>query len=731
MNVSQRIEEIIKNKENREKGKVNLIPFYEHFPRLSKFIPGLFKQGIYKILSGTGVGKCFDKGTRIRMYDGSVKQVENINIGDLLMGPDSLPRKVLRLTKGEDELFKITQSHGNNYIVNSHHILSLKNKEGIIINKKITDDLKDLYGWNAKVNYSAKNLIINPYLLGLWLGDGNEANSGITTIDNTIIKYLKEYSIRNNLQFKSYSKKETKAVTIHLTDYKENAVLRRPVKIFKDGFSKNFKSISKALGYLNKNITSSNNVKAVINKKRTRYSHYWEDLNVNLQQGNGLRVKLKLLNLLNNKHIPQDYMLSSVDQRLDLLAGILDSDGTMTKQGLFSVTQKSKELSDSIYYLACSLGFKCRRVVRLGNCSNCKDFKVTDYYVVTINGDTSIIPTKLKRKQSVKIPNYKNTLKEITVESIGNGNYYGFEVDGDNLFLLEDYTVTHNSKLARYLSVIVPYEASKTYGFQFHTLFFALEESVEEFYDSMIIMMLKIHHNINIDRLTLNSYFEKALTDDMIKKIVSVKDYVDNIMKHVTVYDDIRNPTGIYKACEEFSKQHGTHHTKTIKIDGREREVYSHYVPNDDNMFVIAVTDHISLLESEYSNIKGKTLSETECMSLWNDTYCSRLSNKWGWITLNVQQTTMSSDDINHFKANKLEPELSDAGDNKRILRTDKVIFGLYDPSRYGLKRHAGVDLTKYPDSYRSLKLMKNRYGLANRNVPLFFEGASGRFSEI
>ena len=52
--VNDRIQEIIKNKQRREKGLVNLIPFYKHFPRLSKYIPGLFKQGIYKIMSGTG-----------------------------------------------------------------------------------------------------------------------------------------------------------------------------------------------------------------------------------------------------------------------------------------------------------------------------------------------------------------------------------------------------------------------------------------------------------------------------------------------------------------------------------------------------------------------------------------------------------------------------------------------------------------------------------------------------
>jgi len=52
--VDKRLNAIRDLKERRERGKMNLIPFYKHFPRLSKVIPGLFRQGIYKILSGTG-----------------------------------------------------------------------------------------------------------------------------------------------------------------------------------------------------------------------------------------------------------------------------------------------------------------------------------------------------------------------------------------------------------------------------------------------------------------------------------------------------------------------------------------------------------------------------------------------------------------------------------------------------------------------------------------------------
>ena len=287
------------------------------------------------------------------------------------------------------------------------------------------------------------------------------------------------------------------------------------------------------------------------------------------------------------------------------------------------------------------------------------------------------------------------------------------------------------SKLARFMSVVIPYELSKTSNIKFHTLFFALEESKEEFIDSMILTMLYKHHGIKMDRLTLNSYFQNPLDEGILEKIVGVQSYVEDIMTHVTVFDDIRNPTGIYKACEEFSKTRGKHHMKKIKLGESYVTVQDRYEADDEEEFIIVVVDHISLLQSEYSSLLRKSLSKRECMELWNDNYCSRISNKWNWITLNIQQTAMSSDDVSHQKANRLEPELSDAGDNKTILRTDKVIFALFDPSRYGLKTYNGINIAALGDNFRAMKILKNRYGISNRTVPLFFEGASGRFNEL
>ncbi len=77
---------------------------------------------------GLGSGKCHGKGSLIMMGDGSIKKVEDIEVGEELMGDDSMPRKVLSLARGVDKMYKIN-SFDNEFIVNEAHILCLKSIE--------------------------------------------------------------------------------------------------------------------------------------------------------------------------------------------------------------------------------------------------------------------------------------------------------------------------------------------------------------------------------------------------------------------------------------------------------------------------------------------------------------------------------------------------------------------------------------------------------------------------
>ena len=372
----------------------------------------LFQTGIKRLLYVLpgGSGKCLGKDTPILMYDGTIKKVQDIIVGDKLMGNNSLPRNVLSITSGIDMLYKITPVKGDPYIVNESHILSLKFGSGEdsvvvmgkryfpndIINISILDYFKQnkwfksaCKGWRTNIDftYKGENIGIDPYFLGLWLGDGDSRKVMITTGDYEIKRYLKEYAKNNNFELRIEPNSENSE------NYFFNDIERRHGV---NGICKN---------------------------------------------------TFRKANLLLNKHIPHDYKTSSRRSRLELLAGLMDSDGHLSKCNVFDYTSKLEHLIDDICFIARSLGFSAYKSKSIKKCYN--NGKIGTYWRCCISGDTDLIPCKIKRKQANKRLHNKNVLyTSIKVEKLDFGDYYGFEIDGNRLFCLGDFTVTHNTILS-------------------------------------------------------------------------------------------------------------------------------------------------------------------------------------------------------------------------------------------------------------------------------------------
>lgn len=335
-------------------------------------------------------GKCFLAGTKFVMFDGSLKNVEDIVVGDILMGPDSTPRTVLATTSGFDDMYKIIPTNGIPHTVNSKHIIRTIFKSTTNIIKNITAPeyiahitktprAKELYGLERiGIEFKHKDVILDPYVLGVWLGDGDSYDNDICCSDIEIIEYLNDYIKGKHLQL-SISK---------------------------------YNNTDKAINVGIRNI---------------------EGYNVNV-----FRNALKTLNLFNNKHIPNDYIKNDRIVRLQLLAGLIDTDGYLdVKKHNFEITQKRKNIADAIVYIARSLGIKTSvSVLHHGS---------KTYYKVKLLSNCDMIPTKVKRKQC---PVHKKALNSnkttFDIQCVGYDKYYGFELDGDHLCLLEDFTITHN-----------------------------------------------------------------------------------------------------------------------------------------------------------------------------------------------------------------------------------------------------------------------------------------------
>ena len=158
------------------------------------------------------------------------------------------------------------------------------------------------------------------------------------------------------------------------------------------------------------------------------------------------------------------------------------------------------------------------------------------------------------------------------------------------------------------------------------------------------------------------------------------------------------------------------------------------YKKHDPKHYVIMLVDHISLLETE---MDGPTmLTQWQAMHKFSSKYCLHIRDKFGFIPVVVQQQASDKERIEvNYKGStveqKLEPSLDALGDNKTTQRDANVVLGLFAPNRYSIQEHRGYDMGFFKDRYRSLSILKDRDGTANKKVALFFNGAVDFFKEL
>lgn len=374
-----------------------------------------YKQAIVDVYDTTNknifvnaTAGCLGRDVPVLMFDGSVKMSQNIQIGDVLMGPDSIPRNVLKINTGESELYEVIPVKGEKWVCNDEHIFTVYDqyitRSMKLYNSKHTCDvvdrhIKDILKFQRKdnsighlklvrtgVEFKEIQHPIDPYLLGLWLAEGTKHNGSpyfsICKQDLEIINYLKTYPLPNEIECK-VEKDSENCVRIKFVGKGSENIFRNEFK--------------------------------------------------------------KCIDEFGNIFIPQNYLIDSKENRLRLLAGLLDGDGYKKKDGCcFSISTKWESLGKGIVFLVRSLGlfshYKWKR-------STIKSRNFEAYYFrIEISGHTEIIPNILLRKKANKRRQVKNVLHTgFSLKSIGKGRWFGFTVDGDNRYLLGDFTITHNS----------------------------------------------------------------------------------------------------------------------------------------------------------------------------------------------------------------------------------------------------------------------------------------------
>ena len=363
--------------------------------RIDDITGGIRAPDSWLIAGDTSFGKCLGPDDRVRMFDGTVKRARDVVKGDLLMGPDSKPRTVLSTTSGHGPMFRIVPERGEPWTCNWCHVLTVVSTR----TGKVTDIALDEFLKKTPTYRDQQKLFhvgveypesappeVDPWFLGLWYGDGTKslATVCVTSADVEVSAGLHEVATAWGLHVRVHAMPNNAASMHFLSGTHAEAAGRHGNRLLR--------------------------------AMRRTY-------------GDGASL-------------PESCLRGSRSVRLRFLAGLIDSDGYKMSDRGCEIATKSKAWAEEIRLLVRSLGMQCQIYEKTGVAG----YEGNVYYRLYLSGDLSVIPTRIRRKQfALSDGRTEPNRTGFTVESIGDGDYSGWTLDGDGRFLLHDFTVTHNT----------------------------------------------------------------------------------------------------------------------------------------------------------------------------------------------------------------------------------------------------------------------------------------------
>jgi hypothetical protein len=295
---------------------------------------------------------CFARNTKVLMSDASIKNIQNIMVGDVLFGDDSTPRTVTQLCHGQDEMYTIIPKFGQRVTVNKNHILSLLKIEqpnkGSIIDIPLQQFLEQplayraMWHWfRAVAHFPTTPTPIDPYVMGFI------SNSGL------------------NIAKKKFLDSQT----------------------------------------------------------TNEYSEY-----------------------ANLKRIPMCFIINSLETRRQLFGGIIDSYGVFNQNTKrFIIQSMNQEYIDQIHFIAGSLGYYSSKIRNTVSdfVNGCIPTPIYSCYIYP--NTNSKLPTRIMNidYNFVEVDGFFTS--PFFVQRTCNDNYYGFTINNNHRFLLDDFTVVHNT----------------------------------------------------------------------------------------------------------------------------------------------------------------------------------------------------------------------------------------------------------------------------------------------
>lgn len=381
--------------------------------------------------------------------------IGNIKIGDSVSTPGGGSAKVTgKSVVREAEVFRVTLMDGSTTLASGDHLWEVNNKTQskgkgrytctrVLSTNDLLEDYIQQYPSDVKnnvvrykyslpkadsVNLEDVDLPVDPYVMGALLGDGRLGKHGSVTITSSDDFILDTLCASFDPGFLKYTK-----------TLKKNGVFSRK-PCWDIIFSKNVILPDRCLSCLSENyVHYSRGLCRLCYDKHTRAGTREQFPKVII---NPLIEKISTLGLkgatASEKFVPEVYKNAGFNQRLEILRGLMDTDGSLHSRNNATFSSVSRQLRDDVADLARSLGGYC--------CKYEYPADNTSGVVYLAHVVTPMNPFKIKRKADRWSPHTAETQKIVKIESVGHMEVQCIMVDSErHLYITDDYMVTHNT----------------------------------------------------------------------------------------------------------------------------------------------------------------------------------------------------------------------------------------------------------------------------------------------
>lgn len=250
----------------------------------------------------------------------------------------------------------------------------------------------------------------------------------------------------------------------------------------------------------------------------------------------------------------------------------------------------------------------------------------------------------------------------------------------------------------------------------FKILYFSLEMNEVSLYIKLLSIYIFETYGIELSyKEILSQKKEYILSPEHYEIVKQCESWIEKISKKLEIYDKNVTAKGMYGIIKSRLSDMGTF---------KETDTRMVYTPNNPNLIYEVVIDHIGLLNAPSAK---ELKSEIDLASKMLVT----LRERCGISPVVIQQANREQGNIERFKQGKSAFTINDAKDSGNTVQDCNIMIALYNPNRDALKTYRKYNIELLDSSFRSLMILKNRFGDCDVEIGMNFFGAINTFAEL